>query len=233
MEDYNKGTTIDSQKDVHLARGRRPKYESRATELRARLVTWKQIPESGRPSLRALARELGTSHQMLTYYLRSLDRWQTEERAKWIRARAKTEGREMTLRECGDAIIVPCFLRQIEDLRQAAKRGPLHRDEIKIARLLAQQRLPGAQELLEECLRADAKERKSFAAIVKETPRQEGETYLSWIGRIWDECEKYETHCPAVITEDLLQKCSSGIATTGKKNLPAEIAGARKPFKTM
>lgn len=193
---------------IPRSRGRKTTYESRAPEFRRRLVQWKQMPESLRPSLRALAREIGTSHQMLTYYLRSLDRWQAEERAKRIRARAKEEGRQMTLRECGDAIIVPCLLGQIEELRQAAKRGPLHRDEIKMARLLAQQRLPGAQELLEECLRAGVKQRKSFAAIVKDTPRQEGETCLSWTRRIWDECEKYETHCPTVITEELLQKCS-------------------------
>src|ERR1700730_1729737 len=47
-------------------RGRKPKQESRSAELRQKLIEWKQTPESSRPSLRALARELGTSHQLLT-----------------------------------------------------------------------------------------------------------------------------------------------------------------------
>jgi hypothetical protein len=43
-------------------KGRKKKPESRATEFRQRLVIRKQTPESLRPSLRQLARELGTSH---------------------------------------------------------------------------------------------------------------------------------------------------------------------------
>lgn len=51
-------------------RGRKPKWESRALEFYGRLARWKQSPESSRPSLRALARELGTSHQLLSHYLK-------------------------------------------------------------------------------------------------------------------------------------------------------------------
>jgi hypothetical protein len=48
-------------------KGRKKKQESRAAEFRQRLVEWSRLPESARPSLRALARELHTSHQMLAW----------------------------------------------------------------------------------------------------------------------------------------------------------------------
>jgi PNKP adenylyltransferase domain, C-terminal region len=60
-------------------RGRKPEQESRATEFRQRPVAWKQVPELARPSLRALTRQLGTSHQLLTFYLNGLDLWQGHE----------------------------------------------------------------------------------------------------------------------------------------------------------
>ena len=52
--------------------GRKPKTESRADEFRQRLVIWKHTPEFSRPSLRELARQLGTSHQMLNHLLKGL-----------------------------------------------------------------------------------------------------------------------------------------------------------------
>jgi|SRR5579863_968498 len=55
---------IDPQKDLRPVRGRKPAYESRAAEFRQRLMVWKGTAESSRPSLRALAVELGTSHQI-------------------------------------------------------------------------------------------------------------------------------------------------------------------------
>lgn len=54
--------------------GRKSAVESRGTELRLKLIEWKQIPESSRPALQALARELGTSHQLLSHYLSTLVR---------------------------------------------------------------------------------------------------------------------------------------------------------------
>jgi hypothetical protein len=63
--------------------------ESRATAIRTRLVAWRQEPETQRPSLRALAEELGTNHQLLSFYLKGLNKWQREEyhrKAKEIRA---------------------------------------------------------------------------------------------------------------------------------------------------
>jgi len=72
-------------------RGRKPKEESQAAELCQRLLIWKQVPESSRTSLRALARNLGVSHQLLRHYVKRLDKWQAEEywrRARLIRAHA-------------------------------------------------------------------------------------------------------------------------------------------------
>src|SRR5882724_4279550 len=59
--------------------GRKPADESRASAIRTRLVSWSQAPEAERPSLRALAEELGTSHQLMSFYLKGLDRWQQQE----------------------------------------------------------------------------------------------------------------------------------------------------------
>jgi len=39
--------------------GRKRLDQSRANEIRARLAEWKRLPESSRPTLRALAQELG------------------------------------------------------------------------------------------------------------------------------------------------------------------------------
>jgi hypothetical protein len=80
-------------------KGRKHKEESRAAELRQRLIVWQETPESMRPPLRALARELRTSHALLQHYLINLGKWQAEEDwrcVREIRARAKAEGRQMT-----------------------------------------------------------------------------------------------------------------------------------------
>jgi len=47
---------MTSPNPVKPERGRKPKEESRAEELRQALLAWKQTPEDLRPSLRALAR---------------------------------------------------------------------------------------------------------------------------------------------------------------------------------
>ncbi len=103
------------QKGSHPVSGRKPAQESRATEFRRRLIAWKQTPEASRPSLRALAREFGTSHQLLTFYLKGLGKWQGEEslrRAKEIRARV--ENRVLTpwevqqAQDCDSSWYIPC-----------------------------------------------------------------------------------------------------------------------------
>jgi hypothetical protein len=80
-------------------RGRKPASESRAAEIRAKLVVWKQTPEAYRSSLRGLAAEMGTSHQLLSFYLRRWDKWQEKEyrrKANDIRSRAESENRPLT-----------------------------------------------------------------------------------------------------------------------------------------
>lgn len=154
----------ETQKSTRAASGRKPKHESRAAELRQNLVAWKQTPESMRPSLRAFAGELGTSHQMLAHYLDGLDRWQAEERAKQIRSRAQAEGREMTIRECYYAIVLPGLSRKIQQLRQAARRGPLNHWQIRTLKLLATQGFSAANEILGTCRQMTPQEERQARA---------------------------------------------------------------------
>jgi len=82
--------------------GRKHLNQSRANEIRARLAVWKRTPESARPSLRVLARQIGTSHQLLCHYLRGWDKWQAKQyrhRAKEIRARVEAETRPWVIDE--------------------------------------------------------------------------------------------------------------------------------------
>jgi DNA-binding transcriptional MocR family regulator len=231
-------------------RGRKPKQESRSAEFRQSLISWKQTPESLRPSLRSLARMLGTSHQLLKHYLDGLEKWRYKERynnateeSYQILARAIVEDRPMTQWEeqrrdaCTLAAIRAkvgsLVLDDLAKLKHEASRGPLHPAQFKIVKIFAQQGFPGAQELLQKCSQVGLKKRKRFSEIVKETPRQEGETYIAWVRRIWDQCAKYDTNCPAVITEELLQKCSQGGANNQKNNLPPIFGGAAKSFRTV
>jgi hypothetical protein len=55
------------------ARGRKTRQESSSAEFRQRLGIWKQTPAAFRPSLRELARQMGTSHQLLGHYLIGLE----------------------------------------------------------------------------------------------------------------------------------------------------------------
>ena len=73
--------TEESQKRPNRAtgrRGRKPTAQSHAAEIRGKLAAWKQTPESVRPSLRVLARQIGTSHQLLSHYLQGWDKWQAK-----------------------------------------------------------------------------------------------------------------------------------------------------------
>lgn len=229
-------------------RGRKPTQESRAAEFRRRLITWEQTPESLRPSLRALARGLGTSHQLLKHYLDGLEKWRYKERYRkaieesdQILARALVEDRPMT--QCEEqrrhactiaamrAEVGSLFLDELARLKEDAGRGPLHPAQVKMAKILAKQGFPGAQELLQQCLRVGLKVRKAFAEIVWETPRQEGETYIDWVRRIWDQCAKYDTRCPRVITPELLEKCLRGSAKNQRNNLPPISGDSAKSFK--
>jgi hypothetical protein len=237
--------TGNSQKDVVPVRGRKLVGESRAAELRQRLISWKAIPESSRPSLRALAHELGTSHQLLKHYLDGLEKWQSLEylrEAIAIRSRAIAEDRPITqweeqrannLTRAGASAFAGSMLRDcLERLMRDAKYGPLHPAQFKTVKFLAKQGFPGAHELLQKCLRDGLKKRKRFAEIVKETPRREGEECGAWVRRIWDQCDKYDTNCPAVLSEELLEKYSRDSANNRRNNLPAIPADAAKSFRT-
>jgi hypothetical protein len=79
-----------------LTRGRKPLQESRASEFRQRLVEWKETPAAFRPSLRALARELATSHQLLTHFLSGLEEWRRERDLELIRTTAKNKNVTLT-----------------------------------------------------------------------------------------------------------------------------------------
>ena len=153
--------------------GRKREQESRSAEFRRTLIAWKQAPESCRPSLRALARELGTSHQLLSHYLDGLEKWRYKERSRkateesdQILARAIVEGRPMTEWEkqrvhgCTmaslRALAASDFLDKIEDIRQDAKR-PLHPAQIKMLKLFARMGFPEAQELLQKCSHSSVK----------------------------------------------------------------------------
>jgi len=59
-------------------------------------VSWKQTAVTLRPSLRALARELGTSHQLLCHYLAGLDQWRWEEKLRAFRTKAKAHNLTVT-----------------------------------------------------------------------------------------------------------------------------------------
>jgi hypothetical protein len=85
-------------------RGRKTKNESRSAEFRQRLLIWRKTPELVRPSLRALARELGTTHQLLQHYLDGVGVWAAQQgrlrvdqeykrKCQDIRLRANAEGR--------------------------------------------------------------------------------------------------------------------------------------------
>lgn len=164
-------------------RGRKPKDESRATEFRRRFIGWKQTPESSRPSLRALACELGTSHQLLKHYLKGLEEWQYKERYRpaekaleGILGRAQAENRLLTpwerqqfcalAREALRAMVAPILLDQLECIKQDAKRGPLHGAQIKMLKLFARQEFPGSKELLKKCQQSSAKNQKDNLPVI-------------------------------------------------------------------
>ena len=145
-------------------RGRKPKQESRAAEIRARLAAWKQTPEVSRRSLRALARDLGTSHQLLGHYLKHWEKWQFKEygrRREEIWARVKAEDRPITPweeqqvyaynRAQARAFAHYTILEQVEKIKREAKRGPLGWYDIKALKIFARAGVPEAQELLQTC----------------------------------------------------------------------------------
>ena len=146
-----------------MGAGRRIANESRAAEIRTRLLTWKQTPEPQRISLRRLAAHMGTSHQLLSFFLKSWDKWLGKEylrKANEIRARAKAENRDMTPGEESQVIAYEraSFRSVLESvladtlwqLRVAAKAGTLSKGQMKLLNLFARRGYPIAQEILEK-----------------------------------------------------------------------------------
>jgi hypothetical protein len=172
-----------------------------------------------------------------------LEKWQGSEyfrQAKEIRASAIAEDRALTQWEDQQAraydraalhLTTGYILRDsIKHMKKDSKRGPLCWHDIQALKMLAP-KFPEARELLEKCLQTGIKKRKRFAVIVRETPRQEGETSIAWVRRIWDQCAKHDTNCPTVITEELLEKYSRGSVKSRKNNLPPISSGAAKSFR--
>jgi len=67
---------------------------------------------------------------------------------------------------------------------------------------------PAAKELLARREQIGVKPKKSFAVIVRETPRLDGETFQAWQQRIVAEVEKYDTLAPTMLSEELLTRLS-------------------------
>jgi hypothetical protein len=239
--------TGEREKDM---KGRRKKQESRATEFRQKLMEWNRMPESDRPSLRELALELGTSHQLLQHYLVGLDRWECDEVYRQAQAekdviqrRAKAENRPLTPweqerfrfwdRTGVRASVRSSFLRQLEDMKERAKKGPLHRLEVKSIQIFVKCGIPGAQELLDKCSKMGVKPRKRFSTIVKDTPQRMGESDQEWIGRLLDESEKYETDCPLNLTVELLNKYAGKTSKRPADNLPVIESENAKSFRSV
>jgi hypothetical protein len=152
---------------------RKHAQESRATEFRRRLIEWKRIPETSRPSLRALAYELGTSHQLLGHYLKRWDQWQGKEylrQAREIRARANAENRSLTPLEeqqahaCAragvSALVHSLLLDDIKRMNKDSERRPLVWQEIKALKLFARH-FPEARELLQKCSQSSVKHQRN------------------------------------------------------------------------
>ena len=109
-------------------RGRKTKLESRAAEFRQRLIEWKQTPVAFRPSLRALARELATSNQLLSHFLSGLEEWRLEKELESFRAKAKAKN--LTLTSGDERRYLACLrkieVRQAREAARAAKRASKH-----------------------------------------------------------------------------------------------------------
>lgn len=142
-------------------KGRKSKQDSRAAELCRALTAWKQTPDSLRPSLRALARQLGTSHELLRHYLAGLEKRKHKEvsriaeaEAAAIRSHAKAENRTLTSWELQQvqaldtrsfrALLACAAIDCLERIKKSAKRGPLHRLEVKTLEILVKKGVPGA-----------------------------------------------------------------------------------------
>jgi hypothetical protein len=144
-------------------RGRKPAIESHAAEICTKLLVWKQTPEPQRISLRALAVEIGTSHQLLSFYLRRWDKRQAREyrrQAKEISSCAEVETYPWIVAELqrqAEALERAAFQSMIgslldNTLRQVKRKSrgdQLSRGEVRMLRLLASRGFWEAREVLD------------------------------------------------------------------------------------
>jgi hypothetical protein len=140
-----------------VKRGRKPADESNAKAIRTRLVSWQQAPEAQRPSLRALAQELGTTHQLLSFYLKGLSKWQQQEyhrKAQEIRDKGLgityADEQQMIAYE---RAALNCMLNRaldgfVERLATGAKAEGWTKKRIKLLEIAACKGVPAAQEML-------------------------------------------------------------------------------------
>lgn len=199
-------------------------------------------------SLRALARQLRTSHQLLGHYLAGLDKWRSNESYRSakkqldsIRAAARSENRSLTPLEkqrvqalSGQMLRAMAMLSMLGDVKKIeiqALDGPLHPADFKILEMYSRAGVPGAQKLLLRREEIGVKRKKPFAQIVRKTPRLEGETPVDWMRRIWDVCDKYDTNVPRVMTLERLERLSRSKSKATQNNLPADSADAAKPCR--
>jgi hypothetical protein len=120
-----RGHSGEKQKPVS---GRKPKRESRSEEFRQTLAEGQQAPAAFRPSLRTPARELGTTHQLLSHYLATLEEWRREKDLEEFRAKAKAKNIFLTpeIEERYLAWLRRIEERQARDAARAAKWSNRH-----------------------------------------------------------------------------------------------------------
>lgn len=122
-------------------RGRKPKEESRAEELHTELAAWRQLGFL-RPSLRKLAAQLGTSHQLLSHCIKSQDEWEARRQALRSKESGDFGGALRWYAIAGGIKLI----RRME--REAKKTGTLDRSRVRMLENFAKVGLPGARELL-------------------------------------------------------------------------------------
>jgi hypothetical protein len=138
-------------------KGRKPTDESNATAIRTRLVSWSQAPEAQRPSLPALAKELGTSRQLLSFYLKGLSKWQQQGYHRKAQE-TRDKGLGMTYADEQQMIAyeraaLNCMLDRalggfIDRLATEAKTEGWTKKRIRLVEIAARKGLPAAQRLL-------------------------------------------------------------------------------------
>jgi hypothetical protein len=154
--------------------GRKPRHQSRGQELHQQLSAWKSRLGL-RPSLRRLAHELGTSHQLLGHYLKTWTKWEKrnyERRAAEICGRAQTEDRyltpseELEATECDRAAFRAMVTFSVEsivnDLLKKIKTGHApSKSELRLIRVVASNGFGLAKKILDLCGSVSAKNQRN------------------------------------------------------------------------